>query len=333
MNMLNNKTILITGGTGSFGSSFIKKISKNKKIKKIIVLSRDEEKIDRQRREYNQENIDFILGDIRNQNVLNSVTKDVDYIFHAAALKQVPSCEFFPMEAIKTNIIGTENLINASIKNRVKKIVFLSTDKSVYPINAMGMTKALMEKLVLSKAREEKSIKLIITRYGNVLGTRGSIVPNVIERVKKKQKIFITHEDMTRFVMTMDEAIDLVIYALENGKNGDIYIKKCKSSKITNLIKCVLKILKKENYKIDKIGIRHGEKIHETLISKEEMANTLNKGNYYKIENDFRNLNYKPYYSKGNKLINKLQTYSSNNEKFYNEKDLLKTIKKNVFNN
>tara|TARA_Y100000591_G_C21817317_1_gene691508 strand:+ start:220 stop:1212 length:993 start_codon:yes stop_codon:yes gene_type:complete len=329
MKIFSKKKILITGGTGSFGESFLKRLLKFKSISEIRVLSRDEEKIDRLRNYYNNEKINFTLGDIREKDQLIEITKGIDYVFHAAALKQVPSCEFFPMEAIKTNVIGTNNLIDASSQNNVKKIVFLSTDKSVYPINAMGMTKAMMEKLALSRARKEK-IDLIITRYGNVLGTRGSIIPNIIKRVKNRQKIFLTHEDMTRFVMTMDDAIDLVIFALKNGKNGEIFIKKCKSTKIKNLINFTLQVIGKEKYPIEKIGIRHGEKIHETLISSEEMLKSKNFKGYYKISNDFRTLNYKKYLVSGQKNIEKIIPYSSNIEKTINKIELMNLIKKEI---
>jgi|TARA_B110000037_G_scaffold222987_1_gene301115 UDP-N-acetylglucosamine 4,6-dehydratase/5-epimerase len=312
--MFENKIILIVGGTGSFGKALTTKVlEKNYKIKEIRIFSRDEKKQEDMRKNFNNFKLTFYLGDVRDKESLNYAMKNVDYVFHAAALKQVPSCEFYPMEAVKTNISGTNNVLDSAIENKVKKIICLSTDKAVYPINAMGISKALMEKLAISKTlnKDHKTV-ICITRYGNVLGSRNSIIPVLLDRIGKNLPILLTSEHMTRFLMTMEDAIDLVMYAFINGKNGEIYIKKCPSAKITELINSVLSLKQIKKYKIKKIGVRPGEKIDETLITVEELSRTIDKKFFFIIKPDIKDLNYKHYYVTGNIDVEKINDYSSN---------------------
>jgi UDP-glucose 4-epimerase len=336
--LFSKKNILITGGTGSFGSSFVDYILKKKyKFNEIRILSRDEKKQDDLRKILNNKKIKFIIGDVRDFSSLDYAIENVDYIFHAAALKQVPSCEFYPIEAYKTNVIGTNNVIQKAIYHKVKKIICLSTDKSVYPINAMGISKAMMEKIALSKSlHKSKFTQICVTRYGNVLGTRGSIVPTLLNQISKKLPITITNYNMTRFLMTMDNAIELVLFALKNGKNGDLFIQKTPSSTIQNLITALLLTLNKKNYPINIIGERHGEKLHETLMSREEASKAINYKNYFLIKSDSRSLNYESYFNKG--VIHKkpIKSYSSDSvqllsvnlvKKFLEKLDLIKKFK------
>ena len=312
--MFKNKIILIVGGTGSFGKALTTKVlGKNYEIKEIRIFSRDEKKQEDMRKNFNNFKLTFYLGDVRDKESLNYAMKNVDYVFHAAALKQVPSCEFYPMEAVKTNISGTNNVLDSAIENKVKKIICLSTDKAVYPINAMGISKALMEKLAISKTlnKDHKTV-ICITRYGNVLGSRNSIIPVLLDRIDKNLPILLTSEHMTRFLMTMEDAIDLVMYAFINGKNGEIYIKKCPSAKITELINSVLSLKQIKKYKIKKIGVRPGEKIDETLITVEELSRTIDKKFFFIIKPDIKDLNYKHYYVTGNIDVEKINDYSSN---------------------
>jgi len=312
--MFRNKIILIVGGTGSFGKALTAKVlGKKHQIKEIRIFSRDEKKQEDMRKSFNNFKLTFYLGDVRDKESLNYAMKNVDYVFHAAALKQVPSCEFYPMEAVKTNIVGTNNVLDSAIKNKVKKIICLSTDKAVYPINAMGISKALMEKLAISKTlnKDHKTV-ICITRYGNVLGSRNSIIPVLLDKIDKNLPILLTSENMTRFLMTMEDAIDLVMYAFNNGKNGEIYIKKCQSAKITELINSVLSLKKLKKYKIKKIGVRPGEKIDETLITVEELSRTIDKKYFFIIKPDIKDLNYKRYYVTGNVNVEKINDYSSN---------------------
>jgi UDP-glucose 4-epimerase len=330
---LTNKKILITGGTGSFGNAFINYILKNKiPFKSIKILSRDEKKQHDMREKYNNDKLEFIIGDVRDYKSIVSVVNDVDFIFHAAALKQVPSCEFFPQEAVKTNILGTENIIDAANDSKVKKIVFLSTDKSVNPINAMGMSKALMEKIILAKSRSVRNnLSLCITRYGNVIGSRGSVVPTFINQIRSNKPLTITDKSMTRFLMTLKEAIELVIFAFKNGKNGDLFVKKSSAATLDTISKAVKQHLKKKT-KVINIGFRHGEKMHESLLSQEERIIAKDLGNYFRIKLDNKSLNYKKFYIRGRNLKS-IKPYSSDSTKMLNLNETLKILKKSgVFN-
>ena len=330
--MFKNKTLLITGGTGSFGNQLIKKIT-NKKIpfKEIIVLSRDEKKQHDMRKLYDNSKIKFHIGDVRDTECTDYVTENIDYVFHAAALKQVPSCEFYPIEAMKTNIIGTNNILNSAIRNKVKKIVCLSTDKSVYPINAMGISKAMMEKVAISKSLlKQNSTSICVTRYGNVIGSRGSILPVIVDQIKNEKPITVTNKNMTRFLMTLDDALELVFYAFKIGKNGQLFIKKSPSATIETLVKAVLTIMNKKNYPIKTIGMRHGEKMHETLLSREEKTLSQEKNGYYLTNPDLRDLNYNRYYEQGKIDIAK-EDYNSLNNKPYNLEQTIKLLKKSDF--
>ena len=326
--MFKNKIILIVGGTGSFGKALANKmLSKKYQIREIRIFSRDEKKQEDMRINFNNAKLKFYIGDVRDKESLNYAIKNVDYVFHAAALKQVPSCESYPMEAVKTNILGTNNVLDSAIQNKVKKIICLSTDKAVYPINAMGISKDLMEKLAISKTlnKDHKTV-ICITRYGNVLGSRNSIIPVILDKIKKKLPILLTSENMTRFLMTMDDAIDLVMYAFTNGKSGEIYIKKCQSAKITELINSVLSLKKIKKYEVRKIGVRPGEKIDETLITVEELSRSINKKNFFIIKPDISSLNYKRYYVTGNIKIEKTNDYSSDSVEIIKDKKLEKKL-------
>jgi UDP-N-acetylglucosamine 4,6-dehydratase/5-epimerase len=324
------KNILITGGTGSFGSSFINYLLRKKyKFNEIRILSRDEKKQDDLRKILNNKKIKFIIGDVRDPASLDFAIKNVDFIFHAAALKQVPSCEFYPLEAYKTNVMGTNNVIEKAIQYKVKKIICLSTDKAVYPINAMGISKAMMEKVALSKAlNEPKFTQVCVTRYGNVLGTRGSIVPTVLNQIFNKSPITITNYNMTRFLMTMDKAIELVLFALHNGKNGDLFVQKTPSATIKTLIEALLSVLNKKKYLTNVIGERHGEKLHETLMSREEASKATEYKNYFLIRSDTRSLNYESYFNKGTVLKKLIKSYSSDDVKLLNVRSVIKLLEK-----
>tara|TARA_B110000027_G_scaffold4302_1_gene3925 strand:- start:64 stop:1074 length:1011 start_codon:yes stop_codon:yes gene_type:complete len=330
--MFKNKSLLITGGTGSFGNQLLKKIIKDKlPFKEIVILSRDEKKQHDMRKLYNNSNIKFHIGDVRDVECTDLVTKNIDYIFHAAALKQVPSCEFYPMEAIKTNIMGTNNILNSAINNKVKKVVCLSTDKSVYPINAMGISKAMMEKVAISKSLlKQNSTSICVTRYGNVIGSRGSILPLIFDQIKKDEPITITNKDMTRFLMTLDDALELVFYAFKVGKNGQLFIKKSPSAKIETLVRAMLSIMNKKDYPINIIGTRHGEKMHETLLSKEEKVLSKENRDYYLINPDLRDLNYSKYYELG-KISKVEKDYNSLENNLYNLEQTIKLLKESDF--
>ena len=322
---LKNKIFLITGGTGSFGNAVLKKLLKTN-IKEIRIFSRDEKKQYDLRKKINDYRVKFYLGDIRNYSSVLEATKSVDYIFHAAALKQVPSCEFFPMEAVNTNILGAYNIAKAAEYSGVKKCIMLSTDKAVYPINAMGLSKAMMEKIMIAKSRSSKTI-FCATRYGNVMGTRGSVIPLFIDQIKKDSSVTITDQNMTRFLMSVDQSVELVLYALKNAKAGDIFVQKSPAATIINLVKG-LRILLKKNFKIKNVGIRHGEKIHETLVSSQEMKNIINKKKFYIIPKDKRDLNYDKYFEKGQGNINKVKEYNSSNTYQLSSQEIAKLINK-----
>ena len=295
--MIKNKTLLITGGTGSFGNAVLNKFV-DSNINEIRIFSRDEKKQDDMRRKFQNDKIKYFIGDVRDENSIDLAMNGVNFVFHAAALKQVPSCEFYPMEAVKTNIIGTENMLNSAIKNNVEKVICLSTDKAVYPINAMGVSKSLMEKIFVAKSRVSSKIKIIGTRYGNVMASRGSVIPLFYDQIKDNKPITITDPKMTRFMMSLDNAVELVLYAFQNGNTGDIFVQKAPSTTIGELAE-TMKTIYNSNTKIKNIGIRHGEKIHETLLSKEERILSEDLGDYFRIPADNRDLNYDKYFSKG----------------------------------
>mgnify|MGYP001426652856 CR=1 FL=1 len=330
MKIFKNTKILIVGGTGSFGRAMIDRILGRKlQFSEIRVFSRDEKKQDDMRRELNNPKIKFYIGDIRDSSSIDNATKDIDYIFHAAALKQVPSCEFYPLEAVKTNILGTQNLLEVAEKNNVKKIVCLSTDKAVYPINAMGISKAMMEKIAISKSLlKNGKTDVCVTRYGNVMGSRGSVIPLLISQIKSGKPMTITDSKMTRFMMTMDEAIDLVLYALEKGKNGQTFIKKTVGSDLNTLTKALILLFNKKDYPIKIIGVRHGEKLHETLMSREERLSAKENKNYFVLSPDLRDLNYDKYFTQGKQKMFNLKDYTSSNTNQLDVLDLKKKILK-----
>ena len=333
--MFNNKIVVITGGTGSFGSTFCKS-SHLKNAKEIRIFSRDEKKQDDLRSElFDRSNISYWIGDTRDYQSVENVFSGVDYVFHAAALKQVPSCEFFPLEAVKTNILGSENILNASLKCKVKKTIVLSTDKAVYPINAMGMTKALMEKCMISKAisggKNAKS-QFCATRYGNVMGSRGSVIPLFINQIKKNKPITITDPNMTRFLMSLEDSVNLVLYAFKNGSNGDIFIQRSPAATILTLAKALIEIFQSKSL-IKYIGTRHGEKAYEALVSSEEMVKAKKIKDFYKIPLDERGLNYNKFFNKGNQNIEKIEDYNSNNTKRLDVNGVIKILKKQRFIN
>ena len=321
--MFKNKVLLITGGTGSFGNAVLQKFI-NTDINEIRIFSRDEKKQDDMRRIYQNEKIKFFIGDVREKQSIDQAIAGVDYVFHAAALKQVPSCEFYPMEAVRTNIIGTENLLNAALQNNVEKVICLSTDKAVYPINAMGVSKSLMEKVFVAKSRVSNKIKIIGTRYGNVMASRGSVIPLFYEQIKSGKPITITDPNMTRFMMTLENAVELVLYAFENGNTGDIFVQKAPSTSIGELAETMKKIYS-SNSEIKNIGIRHGEKIHETLLSKEERLISQDLGSYFRIPADNRDLNYEKYFSKGMQS-SQMEEFNSYNTVRLEEKELIELL-------
>ena len=309
--MFKDKTLLITGGTGSFGNAVLNRFL-NSDIKEIRILSRDEKKQDDMRKKYNNPKLKFYIGDVRDyQSVLN-VVRGVDFIYHAAALKQVPSCEFHPLEAVKTNVLGTENVLEAAISERVLKVICLSTDKAVYPINAMGISKAMMEKVIVAKSRGSKSTVICATRYGNVMASRGSVIPLFVNQIKNNEPITITDPNMTRFMMTLDDAVNLVLYAFEHGKQGEIFVQKAPAATIETLGEALLEIFNAKNNLLE-IGTRHGEKLYEVLLSREEMVSAEDLGEYYKVCPDLRDLNYGKYIEKGEKKISQAQEYNSHN--------------------
>lgn len=323
---MEGKVVLITGGTGSFGSAFARRLLAHHNPKEVVIFSRDEDKQHRLRLELGDDRVRYEIGDVRDKDRLMDLMKHIDLVFHAAALKQVPSCEFSPLEAVKTNILGTENVLDAAMNRRVKKVVCLSTDKAVYPINAMGMSKAMMEKIAITKSKDS-SLSVCVTRYGNVMASRGSVIPIWIDAAMKNLGITVTDPTMTRFLMSIEDAIDLVVYALENGANGDTFIKKAPASTMISLALAVRAICNSKS-PIVEMGIRHGEKIHETLISQEEMLRTEDCGDYFRIAPDSRDMNYSKFFSMGSSPQN-VKAYTSHNTKRLNQdqvEDLLQEI-------
>ena len=311
--MFSKKTILITGGTGSFGNAVANRFL-NTDIKEIRILSRDEKKQEDMRKLYNNDKLKFYIGDVRDYNSIEGAFIGVDYVFHAAALKQVPSCEFYPIEAVKTNVMGSDNVISACVKNGVKKAIFLSTDKAAYPINAMGMSKAMMEKNVIARSRQLRpnDTVLCLTRYGNVMASRGSVIPLFLDQIQAGKPITITNPEMTRYMMTLEDAVDLVLYAFEHGEQGDLFVQKAPAATIDVLAKAVLD-LKKSNIPPVYIGTRHGEKLYEVLVTQEEMTKAVDLGGFFKIPADNRNLNYDKFIEKGSKEIVLAESYHSHN--------------------
>jgi UDP-N-acetylglucosamine 4,6-dehydratase len=322
--MFKNKTLLITGGTGSFGNAVLSKFLKSD-IKEIRIFSRDEKKQDDMRRLYKSEKIKFFIGDVRDLSSIENAMIGSNYVFHAAALKQVPSCEFYPLEAVKTNIIGTENVLNAAIKNNIDKVVCLSTDKAVYPINAMGVSKAMMEKVFVAKSRISGNTEIVGTRYGNVMASRGSVIPLFYSQIKNSNPISLTNPDMTRFMMTLDNAVDLVLFAFKNGQSGDIFVQKSPSATILELAEAMIKIYNSK-VKIKNIGIRHGEKMHETLLSREEKIVSKDLGDYFRIPADNRDLNYDKYFNTGTQEVDNLEEFNSLNTSRLSQQELIKLL-------
>lgn len=324
--MFKDKVLLITGGTGSFGNAVLKRFL-NSDLKEIRIFSRDEKKQDDMRKKYSNDKLKFYIGDVRDAHSVQEAMKGVDYVFHAAALKQVPSCEFFPLQAVQTNVIGTGNVLDAAIENNVKKVIVLSTDKAAYPINAMGMSKALMEKVAVAKGRNvgEEGTIICRTRYGNVMGSRGSVIPLFKKQIKEGNPLTITNPEMTRFMMTLNDAVDLVIYAFEHGKQGDLFVQKAPAATIETLAKAVCK-MENAQEKIKHIGTRHGEKLYEVLVTKEEMLNAEDLGNYFRIAADNRDLNYNKYEIHGNERINEMQEYTSHNTERLDVEGMIKLL-------
>ena len=311
--MFNNKVLMITGGTGSFGQTVLKRFLATE-VREIRIFSRDEKKQEEMRIALNHSKLKFYMGDVREYDSVSQAMKGVDYVFHAAALKQVPSCEFYPMEAVRTNVLGTENVMSAATANGVKRVVVLSTDKAVYPINAMGISKAMAEKLMVAKARTqlENETVLCATRYGNVMASRGSVIPLFVSQLKEGKPLTVTDPAMTRFLMSLEDSVDLVLYAFKHGKQGDLFVQKAPASTVADLAQALKEIFKKDN-PVRIIGTRHGEKLYESLISREEMAKAEDMGDYYRIPADNRDLNYAQYFSEGEEKLSHLDDYTSHN--------------------
>ena len=327
--MLKNKILLITGGTGSFGNAVLDRFI-DSEVSEIRIFSRDELKQDVMRKKYKNPKLKFYIGDVRDfQSVINCV-RGVDFIFHAAALKQVPSCEFYPLEAVKTNVLGTENVLEAAITSKVEKVVCLSTDKAVYPINAMGISKAMMEKVMVAKARTGSESGTIIcgTRYGNVMASRGSVIPLFLRQIFNGAPISITDPNMTRFMMTLNDAVDLVLHAFSNGLNGDIFVQKAPAATIDTLVQALLKITGKENHLVETIGTRHGEKLYEALCSREEMFVAQDQTEYYRIPSDDRDLNYSKFHEEGDKDLSTIEDYNSHNTERLNVDGMVQLLHK-----
>lgn len=324
--MFGNKTLLITGGTGSFGNAVLRRIL-NTDIKEIRVFSRDEKKQEDMRLELQNDKVKFYIGDVRDYDSVHSALSSVDYVFHAAALKQVPSCEFYPMEAVRTNVIGTENVMNAAIAKGVKRVIVLSTDKAVYPINAMGISKAMMEKVMVAKSRtaDENNTVFCGTRYGNVMASRGSVIPLFIKQIKEGLPMTVTDPNMTRFLMSLEDALDLVLYAFEHGNQGDIFVQKAPASTIYDLAHAVREVFKTDS-DIRIIGTRHGEKLYETLLTREEMSKADDLGGYYRIMADNRDLNYNKYFIEGETETSTHDDYNSHNTRRLNKGEVIKLL-------
>ncbi len=316
--MFKNKTLLLTGGTGSFGNAVLRRFL-DTDIGEIRIFSRDEKKQDDMRKKYNNPKLKFYIGDVRDTNSVKEVVRGVDYIFHAAALKQVPSCEFYPLQAVQTNVLGTANVLDAAIDVGVKKIIVLSTDKAAYPINAMGISKAMMEKVAVAKSRNIKNTTICCTRYGNVMASRGSVIPLFIDQIRKGTEITITDPTMTRFMMSLDEAVELVLFAFNNGENGDIFVQKSPAATIELLANTIKNVLNKPDHPIKIIGTRHGEKRYETLLTKEEKIKSVDMGNYFKVLPDTRDLNYEQFVESGKKEIDYTEYNSDNTERLNEE--------------
>lgn len=310
--MFTNKTLLITGGTGSFGNAVLRRFL-DSDLREIRILSRDEKKQDDMRKRYHTSKLKFYIGDVRDYQSILGAVRGVDFIFHAAALKQVPSCEFHPMEAVKTNVLGTENVLESAIACGVKRVVCLSTDKAVYPINAMGISKAMMEKVAVAKSRNSNSTVICATRYGNVMASRGSVIPLFVEQVRAGQPITITDPNMTRFMMTLDDAVDLVLYAFNNGNPGDIFVQKAPAATIETLAQAMIGLMGTPTHEIRIIGTRHGEKLYEVLLSREEMAAAQDLGTYFRVPPDLRDLNYGKFVEQGESRISAAVDYNSHN--------------------
>ena len=327
--MFKDKVLMITGGTGSFGNTVLKRFLSTE-VREIRIFSRDEKKQEEMRLALNHPKLKFFIGDVRDYGSIYQAMKGVDFVFHAAALKQVPSCEFYPLEAVRTNVLGSENVMEAAISRGVKRVVMLSTDKAVYPINAMGMSKAMMERVMVAKARMqgENETVLCATRYGNVMASRGSVIPLFVSQLKQGKPLTVTDPNMTRFLMSLEDSVDLVLYAFENGHQGDIFVQKAPASTVADLAQALKELLGKDN-KLQVIGTRHGEKLYESLVSREEMAKAEDLGGYYRIPADNRDLNYAQFYSEGEEVISHLDDYTSHNTErltVKQVKELLSTI-------
>jgi UDP-glucose 4-epimerase len=326
--MFKGKVLMITGGTGSFGNTVLKRFLSTE-VREIRIFSRDEKKQEEMRIALNNPKLKFYIGDVRDYDSTWQAMKGVDYVFHAAALKQVPSCEFYPMEAVRTNVIGTENVMNAATANGVKRVVVLSTDKAVYPINAMGISKAMAEKLMVAKARMQSETETVLcaTRYGNVMASRGSVIPLFVSQLKEGKPLTVTDPNMTRFLMSLEDSVDLVLYAFEHGKQGDIFVQKAPASTVADLAQALKELFKKET-PVRVIGTRHGEKLYESLISREEMAKAQDMGGYYRIPADNRDLNYAQYFSEGEEKISHQEDYTSHNTERLNVKQVKELLLK-----
>jgi UDP-glucose 4-epimerase len=326
--LLKDKVLLVAGGTGSFGHALVDRLI-NSDIKEIRILSRDEKKQDDMRKYYHNDKLKFYIGDVRNYHSISEAFRGVDYVFNAAALKQVPSCEFYPMEAVRTNVIGSDNVISACLAHGVKKAIFLSTDKAAYPINAMGITKALMEKNVVARSRQllPGDTVLCLTRYGNVMASRGSVIPLFLQQIEEGKPITITNKDMTRFMMTLDDAVDLVLYAFEHGEQGDLFVQKSPAATIETLAEAILE-LTGAPHNISYIGTRHGEKLYETLVTQEEMSKAVDMGDFWCVKADNRELNYEKYISAGNEKIEISESYTSHNTYRLNVEEMKTLLKK-----
>jgi len=312
--MFSNKTLLITGGTGSFGNAVLNRFL-HTDIKEIRIFSRDEKKQDDMRHKLNNPKVKFYIGDVRNKRSVDNAMRGVDFIFHAAALKQVPSCEFFPIEAVNTNVLGTANVLDSAVEHGVKRMIVLSTDKAAYPINAMGISKAMMEKVAIAKARslgDEAKTTICCTRYGNVMASRGSVIPLFVDQLAAGKDLTVTDPNMTRFMMTLDDAVDLVIYAFQHGRNGDLFVQKAPAATIETLGNAIISLYKSD-CKVRVIGTRHGEKLYETLVTREEMAKSIDMGNYFRVPADNRDLNYDKYFVEGQQEVSVIDDYHSHN--------------------